>query len=240
MCFSMKIQSNLKILASRFNANIDQLEFDKVHNLINKNSFELNMWNDESRIFPNSIAPVICFDENKKRNNIIPMRYRVRPNGSETEVPKKYNLYNARLDSLKSRKTWNSLLGKKHALVPFTHFYEWTAPPNGKKQLAEFFPENRDLMWAPALYDYYQVNAKEGFYSFALITDDPPQEIIDAHHDRAPIFLQETKISNWLNLENTSSDDYIELLKKTENVHYLNRPFELVKKKSPQLSLFEE
>ena len=59
------------------------------------------------------------------------MRYRVRPNGSKEEVPTKYNVFNARIDSLEIRNTWAPLFMRNHGIVPLTGFYEWVSGPDG-------------------------------------------------------------------------------------------------------------
>lgn len=58
-------------------------------------------------------------------NTIVPMRYRIRPSGSSEEIPTKYNVFNARLDSLETRQTWSSLFMRNHGLFPFKRFFEW-------------------------------------------------------------------------------------------------------------------
>lgn len=238
----MKIQSDLKLLAHLFKGSVDTNAFVKIDKLIREDNYQLNHCTEDSRIFPFSIAPAIIstIEDQTPSRKILPMRYRVRPHDSKEEVPNNYNLYNARLDALTSRKTWKGLFGKNHALIPFRQFYEWTAPPQRKKQLVSFYPENRDIMWAPALYDYYKINENEGFYSFALITDDPPLEIERAYHDRCPIFLKSELIDDWLNPASLTEQDFLLLLKKKEEVTYLNAPYQMPQKKSPQLNLFED
>jgi len=40
-----------------------------------------------------------------------------------------------------------------------------------------------------------------GFYTFAVITDDPPLEVVEAGHDRCPVPLHEDDIDAWLSLD---------------------------------------
>ena len=81
------------------------------------------------------------------------MRYRVRPHGAAVEIPSRFNVFNARFDSLETRRTWKGLFIRKHALFPFFRFYEWVRNAKGKKELVAFAPEGCDHMWAPARYD---------------------------------------------------------------------------------------
>jgi putative SOS response-associated peptidase YedK len=70
---------------------------------------------DDGRVFSKYFANVIV-SENEQRL-IKPMRYRVRPNGSKEEVPTKYNVFNARLDSLEIRQTWIPLFMHNHGSI---------------------------------------------------------------------------------------------------------------------------
>ncbi|MCB0356506.1 MAG: SOS response-associated peptidase family protein, partial [Bdellovibrionales bacterium] len=155
------------------------------------------------RIFPNSFAPVIVWEGNQRI--LKPMRYRIRPSHSKEEIPSKYNVFNARLDSLEKRKTWSSLFMQKHALFPFQRFYEWVENKEHKSRLISFYPKNKEIMWAPALYDIWTSASEEiSFESFAIITDNPPPEVAALGHDRCPIFLREDLINNWLQPEKFS------------------------------------
>jgi hypothetical protein len=46
---------------------------------------------------------------------------------------------------------------------------------------------------------YSQTYAFGLLRSFAMVTDEPPQEIAQAGHDRCPIFLREDLMDVWLN-----------------------------------------
>ena len=69
-----------------------------------------------------------------------------------SEIPTKYNGFNARIDSLKVRDTWKSIFMRNHGLTPFVRFFEWVERDR-KKRLISFKPESFDLMWAPCLWD---------------------------------------------------------------------------------------
>lgn len=149
------------------------------------------------------------------------MRYRVRPHNSAEEVPSKYNVFNARIDSLENRKTWSSLFMKKHGIIPFTHFYEWVEGMNKKPALISFFPAKREMMWAPVLYDeWLSPNGEISLKSFAIITDGPPDEIKKMGHDRCPIFLEANQIDRWLNPSGQTKQEMYKTLSQRENVFY--------------------
>ena len=175
---------------------------------------------EDGRIYPGYFLSGLLNHEGERQLHF--MRYRVRPSGSAEEIPSKYNVFNARSDSLLSRKTWKNLFLKKHALLPFKSFYEWV-DHNGKTTLIRFFPEGRDIMWAPALYDnWISEDGRISFVSCAIITTDPPKEVLEKGHDRCPVFLKEELIDEWLNAENLSQESAMGLLNQLEPTQFLS------------------
>ena len=202
MCFSIQIDKNIKNLAHLFNAEVASHEFIKLQqNLESYLKMGMKPPSDDGKVYPNYFAPVIKSHLGKRI--IHPMRYRIRPNGSHEEIPAKFNVFNARLDSLETRKTWKNLLGKNHALVPLKKFYEWVPDENKKTKLISFFQKNEELIWVPCLYDYWENQEKTlSYYSFAIITSEPNPEVLEMGHDRSPIFLKEENLDLWLNEKN--------------------------------------
>ena len=174
-----------------------------------------NVSPSDDRIFPFYWAPVVA--EGKKGRVLTPMRYRFRaPDGGE--VPGKYNVFNARRDSLESARTWRGHFGRHHALFPFRRFYEWVERDGEKKEIY-FTPENRQLMWAAALF----LPDKSGRQpSFAMVTDEPPPEIARAGHDRCPIFLRQDQIAPWLLPLTQDANSLEQVLNRKENAFYLS------------------
>ena len=220
MCFSVKIERDLKKLAQIFGAFPDRDAFVTLSQETKRNPKIFKVPGPDDRIYPNIFSPVIVSQGG--RRNIRPMRYRIRPAGSLEEVPTKYNLYNARMEGLLKRKTWRALVGKNHCLFPFKQFYEWVNGPDGKKRLVTFFPKGKDIMWAPGLHDkWISEDNSFTFESFALITDDPPTEVLAQGHDRAPLFLKEEAIDEWLDFPFSEKKvSPIEILSKREPIIY--------------------
>lgn len=235
MCFSVEVQKEIKKSAERFNAQVSVADWDhfealkikgndpewtkRVLNLARRPSGNIFRTEDkDGRIFPGYFTHVLTLEGN---NRILkPMRYRVRPNGSKAEIPAKFNVFNARLDSLENRQTWEPLFMRQHGLLPFVRFFEWVED-EGKKRLISFKSDRHDVMWAPCLWDYWE-DLKEGvgFYSFAIITDDPPKEIYEKGHDRCPIFLREDLINDWLSPSGKTKSEVYRMLKFKQDVFY--------------------
>lgn len=237
MCFSVEVQKDLKKTALRFNAQVSMADFEHFEalkkrgedrdwvksalNLSRKPTTNIFKEADgDGRIFPGTFTHVMVYENN--RRVLRPMRYRVRPAGSKEEIPTKFNVFNARLDSLENRQTWQPLFMKQHGLLPFVRFFEWVEE-DSKKRLISFKPDRHEIMWAPCLWDYWE-NEKEGigFYSFAIITDDPPKEIYEKGHDRCPIFLREDLINEWLSPEGKTKSEIYRILKNKQEVFYLH------------------
>ncbi len=237
MCFSVQIDKNIKNLAARFHSQVDVAAFHQLKNMreyasaLGPDEFKKVMGlkrmpkgelfktpEDDGRVYPGVFAPVIVLENNKRV--IRPMRYRVRPAHSKEEIPSKYNVFNARVDSLEKRKTWEGLFMRSHGLFPFVKFFEWVSD-KGDKRLINFSPEDYEIMWAPCLYDFWQSEDKNIFFhSFALITDDPPKEIEQMGHDRCPIFLEENMIDAWLSPERKTREEIYQILGKAHRPHY--------------------
>ena len=144
---------------------------------------EIKSDKQSARIFPMSYAPLIV-EQNGKRQ-IIMARY---------QVASEFESFNARRDSLQKKTTWRPLFGKSHGLLVFTRFFEWVQH-DGKKIMISFQPKGHDIMWAPCMYKRHE---NVGPDAFAMITDDPPPEVLQAGHDRCPIFLKKENIDSWL------------------------------------------
>lgn len=171
----------------------------------------------DDRVYPQYYAPVVA--EGKHGRKLVPMRYRVRrPDGGE--VPSKYNVFNARFDSLESARTWTPLFGRTHGIFPFTLFYEWVER-DGKKQEIYFSPEDRSLMWAASLFSVAK-GTHGPLLSFAMVTDDPPPEVAAAGHDRCPIFLRQDQMDGWLHPAGKSLENLKGLLQLKEKAFYLH------------------
>lgn len=219
MCFSVYAVQTVSEIETRFGAKPYKAAFDayEKRSLADPKKFKPMLENEQ--IFPNYWAPIIV--KSGKERVILPMRYRLRPAGSTEEVPSRFNLFNARLDSLRSRETWSRIYMKNHGLLVFKKFYEWVVDKDSqKKKLICFSPRGRDLMWSPVLYDIAKDEDGRALFSFALITNDPPPEVLEAGHDRCPIFLREEHIEMWLSPRNMAVKDVEKILLDKPQVFY--------------------
>lgn len=68
---------------------------------------------------------------------------------------------------------------KRHGLLCFERFYEWVEDEHQKKKLITFAPD-RDIIWAPVLWDRW-TEGTDTIESFAMITTDPPEISLMGH-----------------------------------------------------------
>ena len=161
---------------------------------------------------PNWFAPVIIQQDSMKR--IVPMRYRIRPNASDKEIPTKYNMFNAKVESLGSRQSWRHLVGRQHAVIAIKQFYEFV----NKKEIG-IVPAEPGLLKIAAIYDTWSSPENEiSFSSFAIITGPPPQSVQALGHHRCPITLSGDEVDLWLSSNN--STEAIDLLHSAAQFDY--------------------
>lgn len=167
---------------------------------------------DDGRFYPNWFAPVIIQQDSEKR--IVPMRYRIRPQGSAKELPTKYNMYNAKIESLHSAHNWRKLIGRNHAVVAVKQFYEYV-----NKVEIGIEPVKTETLKFAALYDEWSSPGGEvAFRSFAIITGPPPGSILAIGHHRCPITLSNNEVDQWLSTD--SRDKAVDLLNAATRLEY--------------------
>lgn len=174
----------------------------------------------DSRIFPGWYAPVMVMENG--RRVVKPMRYRCRPAGKpafyDTQFP---GTYNARRDNL--RGFWKGQYGHTHGLVLVDAFFENVAGPEGKNVVLEFRPDPPQTMLIACLWSRWTKPGEKDLLSFAIITDDPPQEISEAGHDRCPIAIKAENIDAWLDPDPRNLEASDAILSDKLPVYYTHR-----------------
>lgn len=163
------------------------------------------------RIFPGSFVPVMVMETGKRV--LKPMRYHCRPAGKPASFDEQYpGCYNARRDSLKG--FWGPLYRTSRGVVVLSAFYEHV-PRHlaegrvlgpGEKQkdaIVEFRPEPAQDVIAACLWSRWAAPGVPDLLSFALITEDPPPEVLAVGHDRCIVPLDPRDVDAWLDPETT-------------------------------------
>lgn len=161
-------------------------------------------------IFPHTPAPVILQKEDKPQVQL--MNYSLIPNWSKERKPK-FATYNARIEEVLAKPSWRDPFKSKHCLVPIKEFYESAYKGRFAGHKIAIKAHNLDLLTAAGIYDeWYDQKTGEIVQSFTILTTEPTQDILDAGHDRSPIFLQEGATQEWISGKNTP-ENWVSFLK---------------------------
>jgi putative SOS response-associated peptidase YedK len=161
----------------------------------------------DSRIFPGVYAPVMVVLDGQRV--VLPMRYQCRPAGKPADYDIKYpGTYNARRENLEG--FWRGQFGYSHGILLVDTFYENVKRhdmehrplgPDEKPEnvVLQFTPNPPELMYIACLWSHWTRGGEPDLLSFAVITDEPPQEVADAGHDRMIIRIKPEHVDAWLN-----------------------------------------
>ena len=161
----------------------------------------------DSRIFPGYYVPVMVMEGGQRV--VKPMRYQCRPANKPAFYDVKFpGTYNARRDSLE--RFWRGQFGHTHGVMIATAFYEHVPRHRAEQRdlalgeveedlVLEFRPRPEQEMLVACIWSHWTSLGQPDLLSFAAVTDDPPQEIAAAGHDRCIIPIKPTNVDAWLN-----------------------------------------
>ena len=162
--------------------------------------------------FPRYKAPVII--ERKGKRELVPMNYGLIPFFEKYEKPKMV-FHNARSETLKEKASFKKAYLEHRCLIPLDSFFEFvdgeeinpkTKKP--KKQLVQFSTRGHVQLTAAGIWSLWKQPATgEVSANFSMITREPPSFILEAGHDRCPLFLKADKMFEWLSPELKSYDE---------------------------------
>lgn len=184
-----------------------------------------NLKDSDSRIYPGYYAPVMVMENGERVFK--PMRYQCRPAGKPAFYDKKYpGTYNARRDNLEG--FWKGQFGYDHGLMVVNAFYEHVSQPTGdgdetQNIILEFRPRPVQAMLVACLWSKWRGDGEADLYSFAAITDEPPQEIAASGHDRCIIPIKPENIDAWLHPNPEKLSDLYAILDDRERPYYEHR-----------------
>lgn len=192
---------------------------------LRRTQYESRDW----RFFPQVYAPVIVMEQGQRV--VKPMRYQCRPAGVPASFDRKFSgCYNARRDNLEGP-MWKGLFGVSHGVVAINAFYENVtrhaaehrplAPEETpEKVVLEFRPRPAQDMLAACLWSRWSAPGQPDLLSFALITDEPPDEVRAAGHDRCIIPIKPENVDAWLNPDPSKLADAYAILDDRERPYY--------------------
>jgi putative SOS response-associated peptidase YedK len=175
---------------------------------------------DDNRIFPFVYAGVIVREAGE--NLLTPMRYFCRQAGKPAFHDKKFpGLYNARRDNLE--KFWGAQFGSHHAIMVIESFFENVklhamqhrelgAGELEQNVVLQFKPEPQQVMYIACLWSHWTDAKEPDLRGFAAITDEPPEHVAAAGHDRCIINLKPEHVEAWLTPHGRGNKELQEIL----------------------------
>ncbi len=70
--------------------------------------------------------------------------------------------------------------------------------PKDRKIIIQFYPNDDQDLLVPVIFSEQEKASDRLQKGFAIITDEPPLEVSSAGHDRCPIVLEESALTEWL------------------------------------------
>ena len=176
---------------------------------------------NDYRIFPRSYAPIMFMRGGVKV--FAPARYLLRQPGKPAFMDDKLSgNYNARRDNL--TKFWRQEFGATHAVMAIQSFYENVTGADGQNQVLHFIPKPAGVMLIACLFaEWSDPKSGEKLLSFAAVTDDPPEEVAAAGHDRMVIRLTPENVDRWLTPQGRSDEELQAILSERQPAYYEHR-----------------
>lgn len=186
MCGRYVLDADIAEIAARFSAE--------------DGSDGLWAWEPDYNIPPTRTVPVIAFDADKRRK-LVPMRWGLHPHWSkDSPADSKYGpLFNARAETAGSKPSFRTPWKRRRALIPATHWFEWTGEQGGKIPWC-ITPEDEKVFAFAGLWDRWRVEEGVELLSCTILTTDSEGPIEKLHH-RMPVRLPEDYWDDWLDPE---------------------------------------
>ncbi|VTU39571.1 hypothetical protein H6CHR_05526 [Variovorax sp. PBL-H6] len=173
----------------------------------------------DARVFPGRYAPVMIWENGQRV--VKPMRYQCRPADKSAKFDALYpGTYNARRDNLSG--FWKDIFGLSHGIMVVNAFYEHVKR-DGEDVVLEFRPRPQQDMLVACLWSAWSGPGEPDLLSFAAITDDPPEEIAAAGHDRCIVPIKPENVDAWLRPERGNLAAAYAVLEDRERPYYENR-----------------
>jgi putative SOS response-associated peptidase YedK len=186
---------------------------------------------EDARIFPGWYAPVMIWEDG--RLVVKPMRYQCRPAGKPASHDLRFpGTYNARRDSLEGY--WKGQFGVSHGVMVANAFYENVKDHRREGRelrpgeavanvVLEFRPRPMQDMLVACLWSRWSAPGEPDLLSFAAITDEPPEEVAAAGHDRCIIPIKAENLQRWLRPDPRDLAVLYQILDDRERPYYEHR-----------------
>jgi putative SOS response-associated peptidase YedK len=121
------------------------------------------------------------------------------PGSRRPERPRPNTAFNAKAESIETRRAFRDAFERRRCLVPVDNFYEWKKVDGGKQPYAIALAD-RGIMALAGLWENWKSSAGEWVRSFAIVTTDP-NKLCAQLHNRMPVVLGPETWPTWLGEE---------------------------------------
>lgn len=185
---------------------------------------------EDAVMYPMHYGPLVIETDGTRK--IMPMRYHCRLPGHAPDMDKRLmGNYNARIDSLED--WWRPVFGKNHGVLVLDGFREnvkmhdmqgrdLKEGERPENVVLQFNPKDGTPMFVPCIWSHWQ-RGDEVLHSMALITDEPPEEVARAGHNRCPINLTPDAALAWLTPTGRSDAALFEIMAQRHRPYYEHR-----------------
>jgi putative SOS response-associated peptidase YedK len=158
-------------------------------------------------IAPAQEVPVVI---RQSPNRMMMMRWGLIPHWAKEEQTR-YNMINAKAETLTERPAYRGLLESKRCIIPASGFYEWQDTGEHGKQPYYIHADTGDYLPFAGLYDIWKNPEGEDIYSCTIITTQPTVDLKPIHN-RMPVILEPDAEDVWLDPEVTDQHVLLPLL----------------------------
>lgn len=184
---------------------------------------QLPLFEPRYNIAPTQDVPVVRPGEGEWRE-IVAMRWGLIPSWSK-EPMKGAPLINARAETVAAKPAFRAAFKGRRCLMPADGFYEWQAPPAGKKggKQPYYIHRRDDAPFAfAALWERWSGDGPT-LETSALVTTESAGWMSDIHH-RAPVILSPGDYALWLDPDVTDADALRHLLEPEPHDDFVATP----------------
>ncbi|QDK38252.1 SOS response-associated peptidase [Bdellovibrio sp. NC01] len=192
----------------------------------------------EPVLHPHSSAPVIIAPQGEMQVEY--MNFSLIPSWS-TERKPKFATYNARIEEVLTKPSWKEPFATRHCIVVMDQFFEFAAMGLFEGHKIGISAKDTTSLFAAGIWDQW-FDKQTGHFvrSFAILTTEPTPQILEAGHDRSPIFLDPDDCTEWI-MGRESRTEWLEFLKHARLFQDLSfEQGERMKSYTGQMKLFEE
>jgi len=117
----------------------------------------------------------------------------------------RYKTFNARSESIETKKSFSSSFRSKRCLIPVKGFFEWQHIGNEKIPWYIYHSENEIISLAGIYDDWVENNTGEVLTTFSIITTDANDLMANIHNSgkRMPVILNKSSETMWIDLSIT-------------------------------------